>query len=277
MTPDTTNLIDRIDRDRSEHEELLFLLLLAFLRQARNRADSALALGISPYNAVADVLTGNRLLGMPGAAARIARRLIAADVAGYRRTVRVAGDMAEAEGYVPVTDYGSRSRQAVAKMLGTLQSRIADALREAAGKGNGATRKAVAEAFERGGYVESASNKAWLLSSSAVTLVGFAYGSGWWNGWQRPSVAGRLRGFRYSSVLDVRTTDICRAYHGTKLPIDHPWWQTHWSPNHFNCRAVVVPVWAEFTPTEPVWNPAPMPGFGAAPAMAMGLRYTRVA
>ena len=44
-----------------------------------------------------------------------------------------------------------------------------------------------------------------------------------------------------SAVLDEVTTDICRTYHGVTLPISHPWFLSHWSPNHWGCRGVVVP------------------------------------
>ncbi len=46
-----------------------------------------------------------------------------------------------------------------------------------------------------------------------------------------------LRPFwRYVAILDARTSPECRAAHGTLLPADHPWWQTHFPPLHFNCR-----------------------------------------
>lgn len=277
MTPDTVNLIDKVGRDRSEEEELLFLLLLSLLRETRNRTLEAVRLGADPFATARSVLLGNPHLGMPGAANRIARRFVAADVAAYRRTIKVFGDPSEANGYVPVTDYGSRARQAVAKMLGTLQSRLAEALREAAGKGNGATRKAISDAFERGGYVESATSKAWLLASSAVTLTGFAWSGGWFAGWSRPSVAERLKGFRFSAVLDTRTTDVCRACHGTKVPVGSPWLQTRTPPLHFSCRSVLLPIFRDFEASDPPWTPWPMAGFGQAPAISAGIRYVRVA
>lgn len=270
---DLENLEQRIDRDRRQEEDELFLLLLLLMRTARNRADSAIALGVDPFAAVRDVLTGNTALGIAPAAPRVARRLASADRAGFRRTVRVLGG--EAEAYAPAQDYNRQAAQAVARMLGTLQSRIATALREAAGKGQQAARKALRQAFVGGGYVESATSKAWLLESTATTLVGFAYNGGWFNGLMTSGPGAGLKGFRYSATLDSRTTNICRAYHGVKLPFDHPWWQTHWPLCHFNCRSVVLPIFTAFEPTEPVWQPWPMPGFGHAPAISAGIRYVR--
>lgn len=44
----------------------------------------------------------------------------------------------------------------------------------------------------------------------------------------------------YSAVLDNRTRPEHRAWHGTILPIDDPWWKTHYPPNGWNCRCTVV-------------------------------------
>lgn len=41
---------------------------------------------------------------------------------------------------------------------------------------------------------------------------------------------------RYSAVLDSRTRPAHRVWHGTILPVDHPWWDTHFPPCGWNCR-----------------------------------------
>lgn len=46
--------------------------------------------------------------------------------------------------------------------------------------------------------------------------------------------------WRFDAVLDGRTSDICNACHGTTLPASHPWWRTHLSPLHHNCRSSFV-------------------------------------
>lgn len=55
--------------------------------------------------------------------------------------------------------------------------------------------------------------------------------------WQR-AVAGKDRRpfMRYVAVLDRRTRSQHRAWHGTILPIDHPWWGTHFPPCGWGCR-----------------------------------------
>ena len=59
--------------------------------------------------------------------------------------------------------------------------------------------------------------------------------------WQRVQ---RLRNampyLRYVSVLDARTRPEHAAWHGTVLPVDHPWWETHYPPNGWHCRCTAI-------------------------------------
>lgn len=41
------------------------------------------------------------------------------------------------------------------------------------------------------------------------------------------------------AILDGRTTPYCRDVDGTLLPLDDPWWDTHWFPAHHRCRTSV--------------------------------------
>lgn len=45
---------------------------------------------------------------------------------------------------------------------------------------------------------------------------------------------------RYVAVLDARTRPEHAAWHGIVLPVDHPFWQTHFPPNGWHCRCIVV-------------------------------------
>jgi len=45
---------------------------------------------------------------------------------------------------------------------------------------------------------------------------------------------------RYSTVMDRRTRPLHRRWHGTILPVDHPWWDTHYPPCGWNCRCTVL-------------------------------------
>jgi SPP1 gp7 family putative phage head morphogenesis protein len=59
--------------------------------------------------------------------------------------------------------------------------------------------------------------------------------------WQRVQANKELLPFlRYSAVMDRRTRPLHRAWHGTILPVDHPFWRTHFPPNGWNCRCTVI-------------------------------------
>lgn len=44
----------------------------------------------------------------------------------------------------------------------------------------------------------------------------------------------------YSAINDSRTRPAHRAWHGTILRVDHPWWKTHRPINGYNCRCTVI-------------------------------------
>lgn len=61
--------------------------------------------------------------------------------------------------------------------------------------------------------------------------------------WQEIQEVKQLRPYlRYSAIRDSRTRPLHAKWHGTILPVDHPWWQTHFPPNGWNCRCKVVSV-----------------------------------
>lgn len=64
-----------------------------------------------------------------------------------------------------------------------------------------------------------------------------SYAAGRWERIQR--VKARRPWLRYSAVLDSRTRPQHRAWHGTVLAVDDPWWETHSPPNGWSCRCNV--------------------------------------
>lgn len=44
---------------------------------------------------------------------------------------------------------------------------------------------------------------------------------------------------QFDAVMDSRTSELCRGFNGITLPIDHPFWNMYYPPNHFLCRSTV--------------------------------------
>lgn len=59
--------------------------------------------------------------------------------------------------------------------------------------------------------------------------------------WARIEAVAPARPYlRYVAVLDERTRDDHRKWHGTILRWDDPWWREHYPPNGWNCRCTVM-------------------------------------
>jgi len=70
------------------------------------------------------------------------------------------------------------------------------------------------------------------------TNIRMAIARGRWERIER--MKDRLPYLRYVGVLDSRTRPDHARWHGTVLPVDHPWWRTHMPPNGWRCRCLVV-------------------------------------
>ncbi|MEZ4395041.1 MAG: phage minor head protein [Polyangiales bacterium] len=51
--------------------------------------------------------------------------------------------------------------------------------------------------------------------------------------------------WRFTAVLDNRTSAPCVSCHGTTLEASDLWWVTHWPPLHHRCRSTVLPLTAD--------------------------------
>lgn len=78
----------------------------------------------------------------------------------------------------------------------------------------------------------------WRSAVIYNTNLRMAYQAGRWAQIRR--LADRRPFIRYSAVLDDRTRPMHRAWHGTILPVDDPFWNTHAPPNGWNCRCSVT-------------------------------------
>lgn len=43
----------------------------------------------------------------------------------------------------------------------------------------------------------------------------------------------------FSAIIDDGTTEICRNFNGITLPVDHPFWDLYYVPNHFGERSTI--------------------------------------
>lgn len=80
------------------------------------------------------------------------------------------------------------------------------------------------------------------LHNIARTNVAEAYNSGRMNFFRHPEVGTFIQAYEYSSVLDERTTDFCKQWHGTILRADDPKLNGLVPPNHYQCRAILIPI-----------------------------------
>lgn len=67
-----------------------------------------------------------------------------------------------------------------------------------------------------------------------------AYQAGRWERIQRQKATFPF--LVYITVDDSRVRDEHKRWHYTILPVDHPWWKTHYPPNDWGCRCVVIAV-----------------------------------
>lgn len=59
--------------------------------------------------------------------------------------------------------------------------------------------------------------------------------------WERIQRSKETRAYlMYVAILDDRTRPGHRAWHAIILPVDHPFWQTHYPPNGWKCRCTVL-------------------------------------
>jgi SPP1 gp7 family putative phage head morphogenesis protein len=262
--------VSAIERDRTSRENALLLFLLALAERARKQVNRAIRVGGFWANALRGTLLGDENLDQPGGVPILSRAMAETHLSGVSRVGRLLG--------VPVaprraiedltTVYRPRAYDALESIRGTLEGAIDDGLREAAEADRiNADIRAVGEAFNVAGY--SAANP-YAAQLAATMLVTTAYSAGMNEGYNADEVRNVLTGLRYVAIQDERTTTICRAYDGVKLPPLDPWWDSHWVPAHWNCRSLILPIHGAFQPTEnPPWAPMPAPGFGQRPMIAV--------
>jgi len=80
-------------------------------------------------------------------------------------------------------------------------------------------------------------SRGWRSRVIFETNLRTSYAAGRWE--QIQEVKATRPYLRYVAVMDERTRPEHAAWHDTVLPVDDPWWQTHFPPNGWNCRCSV--------------------------------------
>ena len=70
------------------------------------------------------------------------------------------------------------------------------------------------------------------------TNLRMSYARGRWERIER--LAEARPWLRYVAVRDSRTRPEHMSFHGTVLPVDHPFWKSHYPPNGWRCRCTVI-------------------------------------
>ncbi len=129
--------------------------------------------------------------------------------------------------------------------------------------------------------------QAWADVKAIAESEGATINPGYWETVYRTNIqtaynAGRRMQFDRSKpaayalmvLEDERTSSICRPLTGLVLPANHPFWDDHWPPFHFNCRTTVRGIYEEEVAEVPVQNLSmaklrktfkPQEGFGQNP------------
>lgn len=119
-------------------------------------------------------------------------------------------------------------------------------------------------------WVDDESQAAHYLDTLARTNLFEAMNEARYAEFTDPALQDFVRAFRYSAILDDRTTDICSALHDHVYESGNPLWDEYRPPNHYNCRSILVPITA-LDMEDGVWDGEeseeptvePQEGFGA--------------
>ena len=84
----------------------------------------------------------------------------------------------------------------------------------------------------------------WHAETLFRTNVQDAYGAGRWQQFNAPGVKEHITGYEYIAVGDDRTRYSHAAMSGRRFPADSAVWQQWWPPNGFNCRCIVIAIFA---------------------------------
>lgn len=162
-------------------------------------------------------------------------------IAYFKHRLTQAGYLPDVEGMVQ--DFAKEARNVAATAQLDLATAVYEALEAAVAKG-----ETFADFQQR---ITDVLNITWGASADALhdsprldvifrTNVQRAYSAGRIEQYREPDILATRPVWKYSAILDGRTSDVCRACNGVVLPADDDWWQSHQPPLHHRCRSTVI-------------------------------------
>lgn len=80
-------------------------------------------------------------------------------------------------------------------------------------------------------------NQRWLKTEYDQTVANANAAENWKDYSNQKDVYANLK---YMTIGDSRVREEHKEWHGTILPVEHPFWKTHLPPNNWGCRCYVV-------------------------------------
>jgi SPP1 gp7 family putative phage head morphogenesis protein len=263
MTETVPREVRLIDRERRAIANAGIAVAKKLARQARIYASNARRLGRDPVDVANAVFLGDRHTEHATAIDVLTRVMVVSHLQGRRRSIINARahigepiqlDRAEwledKEEYLLLLLLMTREELAAlyAEYEPIAQRLMEEATVPLVDRIEGGSVREIREAFDDAGF---SPDDPFSIQNVFTTAGVRAYEDGRIAGWNIPQVSEALYGFRYSAVLDNRTTVLCRTLDGMIAPQDDPVWITLSPPNHWSCRSVRVEVWASSALREP--------------------------
>lgn len=160
-------------------------------------------------------------------------------IAWFRQRLEAAGYLPDVEGLL--ADLTAEARVVAAAAQLDLANAVYQGIEDAIAKGDafGDFKARITKVLQEqwGGLASTSASR---LDAIFRTNVQRAYSAGRFRQYEEPDIVATRPVWRYSAVLDARTSDICNECAGVVLPANHPWWRTHRPPLHHRCRSTVI-------------------------------------
>ncbi|MBS0647378.1 MAG: minor capsid protein [Verrucomicrobia bacterium] len=91
-------------------------------------------------------------------------------------------------------------------------------------------------AFKEAALNITSDHMGWLKTEYNTAVAGGQMASKWVDIQNKKEILPYLQ---FDAVMDGQTTELCAGLNKVTLPVDDPFWNTYYPPNHFNCRSTV--------------------------------------